>query len=104
MTYLLIQAGTKALVAGLLAHVLFFLIYSFSFYRGDLAAMGRAIKSSWTIFAYLVFALVFGILVSVHEFNHVLPVTLFVLGTGCLFVLMIKQKNYNEDNAISVQS
>ena len=96
VSYLLIQASIQTLATSLVTHIIFFIIYSFSYYRGNITAIYLAFKSSWTVFAYLVFVLVFGAVVKEHGFEHVLPAIFFVLGTGVLFTLMVRQKNYHD--------
>ncbi len=96
LTYLLIEAGEKALLWGLLLHVIFFLIYIFNFYGFNLEKAILAIISSWSIYAYMIFVYIFGILNENGIFHNTLVAVLFFAITIALYIALLFQKDYNK--------
>lgn len=97
--YLMIQAGTHALVASFIVNWGFFLAYAVSFYRGNVRLIIRAFLSTWTMLVYMLLTLAF----SLWQNHHWLSIKAFwialIIASFTMFVLMIKQKNYNVDAA-----
>jgi amino acid transporter len=56
-TYLLVQAGTNALVLSLVLHVILFTVYTLSQYKGNTGRVIAAFQSSWTSFCILLLPL-----------------------------------------------
>lgn len=92
LTYLLVEAGEKALLWGLLLHVIFFVLYLFNFYGFNLGKAKLAIMSSWSLFAYMTFVYIFGILNDNGMFNSTLVITLFFAITIVLYIALLFQK------------
>ncbi|AXA33458.1 APC family permease [Francisella adeliensis] len=96
LTYLLVEAGEKALLWGLLLHIIFFVIYLFNFYGFNLEKAKLAIMSSWSLFAYMTFVYIFGILNENGMFNNTLVIVLFFAITIALYIALLFQKDYNK--------
>ena len=96
VTYLLVSATVTALVLGFILHVVFFLFYAFTYYKGNLTHIYRAALSCWTIFAYIALATVFGYFYH-HHYDMVWLFTCYVIVFTLNFILLLKQKNYNLD-------
>ena len=96
LSYLLIVAGEKALLWGLLMHVVFFFIYIYNFYGFNLKKAKSAILSSWSIFAYLILVYIFGILNDRGLFDSTICIVAFFVIFILNYIALLKQKSYND--------
>lgn len=96
LSFLLTQAGITALLLSLVMHTILFLIYSFSYYRKDIFKIINAIRSSWTIFAYLAFTTLFGYFNDIGILMRPWIIILFFLLSLISYWLLIKQKDAHE--------
>ncbi|MCP4473097.1 MAG: APC family permease [Gammaproteobacteria bacterium] len=94
LSYLLIQADGKMVLTALILHTILFLIYTFSFYRGDYRKMAKALLSAWSIFAYLVFSTLFSYLRAAGELERSWLLVLFFLLSLILYFCLIHQRCY----------
>lgn len=94
ITYLLAQAGIDALVLALVAHVVFFVIYCFSYYKKDKKRIINAFLSAWSIFVYLVLGVVYGYLAELKVMNKPWVLASFVVVTLLLYYWMLNQRDY----------
>ncbi|WP_367607453.1 APC family permease [Legionella sp. W05-934-2] len=97
MSYLLIQATIEALALALIMHLVFFIFYILSFYGKQLRNFYRSFGSSWTLFAYMAYALVIGYISHHHLLADWLQGILFILGFSVLYVFLLGQKNLNKN-------
>lgn len=95
ITYLLVQAGTNALVLSLVLHVILFTVYTLSQYKGNTGRVIAAFQSSWTIFLYLAFTTVFGYLNTIHMMRHIWVDIVFIALSIPLYFMILHQKNTN---------
>ncbi|MFT6834767.1 MAG: amino acid transporter, partial [Francisellaceae bacterium] len=95
ITYLLAQASADALWLSLILHVLFFLFYGLTYYRGNIKKIIRSISSSWSIFAYLIFSIIIGHLNSSGYLLKPMWFVGFLIVSSLLYYALITQKNYN---------
>ena len=79
LTYLLLQVGVVFLWLSLGLHIVLFFAYVFSFYKHKLYFVYKALLSSWSIFLYLLFCVVFGYFREHHLLFH-LPVLISAPG------------------------
>ncbi|MDC0535534.1 APC family permease [Francisellaceae bacterium] len=95
VTYLLAQASTDALWLSLILHAVFFLFYGASYYKGNPTKVLRSLASSYSIFVYLGFSVIFGYF---HEYDILTTfwgIALFIILTSINYYLLINQKSYN---------
>lgn len=96
LSYLLTQATIKGILLGLIMHLLFFICYGYTAYQHDIRKIARSFASSWSIFVYMMIALLFAVLTQ----YHMLITPLGIIGFICLFSLnylaLLHQKNYME--------
>ena len=96
ITFLLLEATFKALLLSLITHVVFFIIYTFTFYRGRIKNIFQAFASAWSIFAYLLFATVFSYIFE----RHIMSVPWFTITFLALatisYITLLKQRCYTE--------
>ena len=92
VSYLLAQAGLKAVILAFVMHVLLFAVYCVSFYKKDLRSMMSAFLSSWSIFLYLLLAIVYALWAQEHVLLEPIHLALFIVGTVVSFVFLIRQK------------
>lgn len=99
LMYLMIQVGSEALISSFIVNWSFFLIYSLSYYHYDLKALFRSFMSTWTMFAYMLTVIIFSLLEQHHVLSNTVYFTALIVSAFILFVLMIKQKDYNHVTA-----
>jgi amino acid transporter len=92
LTYILIHAGVTPLTMSLLLHIFLFATYSFSYYRRSFIGMVQAFLSSWTIFAYLAYAAIYGYITAQGWLLQPAVLMLFFLLSSGLYWLMLNQK------------
>ncbi|MCY4177041.1 MAG: APC family permease [Endozoicomonadaceae bacterium] len=103
LTYLMVQAGSEALISTFIISSLFFLLYAFSYYHHNMKAIGCAFLSAWTMFAYLIIVIILA-LISEHKLlSDVVFYTTLVVTACIMFVLMILQKDYNCSDDVTPQ-
>ncbi|MEN9390771.1 MAG: hypothetical protein RL017_68, partial [Pseudomonadota bacterium] len=69
ISYLLLQAGNKALTLALVCHLIFFTVYCSVYYR-NLKSTFYAFASSWTMFAYMAIITLFSFLHEMQIFSE----------------------------------
>ncbi|MCP4178535.1 MAG: APC family permease [bacterium] len=99
ITYLLIQAGFKAVLANIILHLACFAIYGVIYHRHDIRGQIRSWLSSWSIFLYLLFSVVWTYMYD--KINHriltsPLGLIIFIIIALGIFTAIIKQKSFND--------
>ena len=94
LTFLLTQAGLKALAMALVLHMVFFVIYSVSAYGGDTGKIIRGFCSSWTMFLYLAVVALYGYLQQIDWLQRpTMLISFFVVAT-ILYWLLLGQRDF----------
>jgi amino acid transporter len=94
LTYLLAQAPVTIVLIALLLHLFFFLIYCVVYYRCKRVEIGRAISSSWSMFLYLAFSVLFSYLHQIQVLDKISSLIFFTLVSIGLYFSMLNQKSY----------
>ena len=97
LTYLLTQAGTKALFTSLILHIIFFIFFSVSYYGKNTQKIKKSLKSCWTIFLYLVFTWIFGYLQDQHLLQKPLVLVCFLVLAVVMYYVILGQKDYHQE-------
>lgn len=98
ITYLLTQSTVDGLVLCLGAHLVFFAIYAFCFYRHDMQKFANAFLSSWTMFLYMAFTILFGYISDKNELYHPLTLVIFIVLSFAMYHLMLRQRDYSNSS------
>ncbi len=93
LSYLLILVGTSDLAIALVVHLTFFTFYAYSRTR-KLAQFYRYFASAWTIFVYLVTALLFAYWLNTANAHSWYAYMIFLLVNTVLYSALIGQKSY----------
>ncbi|APC96746.1 APC family permease [Francisella frigiditurris] len=96
LSYLLVQAGEKALLWGLILHILFFIIYVFNFYGFNLHKAKLALFSSWSIFAYMTLVYIFGIANDKGLLDNYAGTFIMIAVFIATYISLLQQKDYNK--------
>lgn len=97
VSYLLVQCGTVAMLLALFGHIGFFIIYCGAQYRFNPNKVFNALRSSWTMFAYLA---IMGIFANLQDKNlmHTVPsLTAFFIVSFISYIALIRQKSYSAE-------
>lgn len=94
VSYLLTQATVTALILGLTMHLFFFAFYSMTAYDRQINKVVAAFKSSWTIFLYMLLALIFGYLNAKGLLDKPYVIASFFFGFSINYWLLLEQKNH----------
>jgi amino acid transporter len=95
LSYLLVEAGEKALILGLILHVVFFIIYILNYYGVNFRKAIDSIKSSWSLFAYMIAVSIFGALNEHNMFDNYLCIGAFFVTFLVLYFAILYQRDYN---------
>ncbi len=91
ISYLIIQAGFKAVLFSLIVHVIFFSIYACNYHR-ELKKVKDAFKSSWSIFLYMVITTIASYLKDYHVVSPALIFLAFLFAILGCYMFLISQK------------
>ena len=95
LTLFLVQVDVWTLVIALGLYLAFFTLYLVNYYRANVRKMLHACYSSWSIFMYIVLAIIFGYLNQIGLLTNQFIVVGFVVLMSLIFWFLINQKNYN---------
>ncbi len=94
VSYLMIQASMKAVLLALIAHLILFIVYAFSYYKNDLNKIAKSLCSSWSIFLYLVISVPFSHFIDIKAFSNFYAIVAFIIAYTGVYIAMVQQKNY----------
>lgn len=95
LSYLLAQCGFTTMMLSTGFHVVFFIIYCAVYYR-DFAKSVKALKSSWSLFAYMILTTFFSYVEeSAGGLNNIPMMAALVITSSILYYCLINQKGYN---------
>ncbi len=94
LTFLLTQTGTTALLMSLFLYVIFFLLYSLSYYGGKVDKLIRAFLSAWTIFTYLAFMTLYGYFQQINVLQRPVILVSFFIVAAIFYWLIMQQKDF----------
>ncbi len=95
LSFFLVKVGLFSLAVAFFLYLLFFIIYSFNYYKGALKPILKALYSSWTLFFYLLCGCLFAHYNEQGMFENWTVFNIFILLSSLNFWLLIKQKNIN---------
>ena len=94
LTYLLTLAGSVDIAIAFVLHFVLFIIYSFVNNSGQISKIFKSLASSYVIFVYLIFELIISLITPMFG-TSVVFYLIFIIISAILYLLLIKQKNYN---------
>lgn len=96
LTLFLVQVDVWTLVMALALYISFFSVYMVNYYRANIKKMRYACYSSWSIFAYIGLAIIFGYLNQMGLLENLIIFVGFLVLMSVNFWFLINQKNYNK--------
>lgn len=97
VTYLMIQAGSKALIFALILHAILFVFYISSQYKANLGKSIRAFVSSWSIFFYLAVILVMSFINEKYKPESLVDFGIFIIISLVMYYFMLNQKSVQKE-------
>ena len=95
LSYLLAQCGFNTMLLSTGFHVVFFIIYCAVYYR-DFDKSVKALRSSWSLFAYMILTTGFSYIEeSAGGLNNIPMMATLVVTSTVIYYFLINQKGYN---------
>lgn len=96
LSYLFLSTSTRAISFTILVIILFYCVYCITFYNLNLLKIFKSIKSSWTIFAYLITVLIASYIKEQQLIaNNFIEIVLFGIISIIYYQLFKYQKDYS---------